>query len=72
MAACDAYSIRRLEVIPATGKAMQVGYFLKFAMFKGSVQMDTQELCPICGEGHVTAQVQEIESDYKSHKAIRP
>ena len=27
MAACDAYSIRRLEVIPATGKAMPVEYF---------------------------------------------
>ena len=34
--------------------------------------MDTQELCPICGEGHVTAQVQEVESDYKGHKAMLP
>ena len=34
--------------------------------------MDTQELCPICGEGHVTAQVQEIESDYKGQKAMLP
>lgn len=34
--------------------------------------MDTRELCPICGEGHVTAQVQEIESDYKGHKATLP
>ena len=34
--------------------------------------MDAQELCPICGEGHVTAQVQEIESDYKGHKAMLP
>jgi hypothetical protein len=34
MAACDAYSIRRMEVIPATGKAMPVGYFLKFAIGK--------------------------------------
>ena len=34
--------------------------------------MDTQELCPICGEGHVTAQVQKIESDYKGHKAMLP
>lgn len=34
--------------------------------------MDTQEICPICGEGHVTAQVQEIESDYKGHKAMLP
>ena len=41
-------------------------------MFKGGVLMDTQELCPICGEGHVTAQVQEIESDYKGHKAMLP
>ena len=41
-------------------------------MFKGGVLMDAQELCPICGEGHVTAQVQEIESDYKGHKAMLP
>ena len=34
--------------------------------------MDTQELCPICGEGHVTAQVQKIESDYKGHKVMLP
>lgn len=34
MAACDAYSIRRMEVIPATGKTMPVGYFLKFAIGK--------------------------------------
>ena len=34
MAACDAYSIRRREVIPATNKAMPVGYFLKFAIGK--------------------------------------
>ena len=34
--------------------------------------MDAQELCPICGEGHVTAQVQKVESDYKGHKAMVP
>lgn len=34
MAACDAYSIRRMEVIPTTGKAMPVEYFLKFAIGK--------------------------------------
>ena len=34
VAACDAYSIRRMEVIAATGKAMAVGYFLKFAIGK--------------------------------------
>ncbi len=34
IAACDAYSIRRMELIPATGKAMPVGYFLKFAIGK--------------------------------------
>ena len=34
MAACDAYSIRRMEVIAATGKAMPVAYFLKFAIGK--------------------------------------
>jgi hypothetical protein len=34
IAACDAYNIRRMEVIPATGKAMPVEYFLKFAIGK--------------------------------------
>ena len=34
MAACDAYSICRLEVIPATGKAIPVEYFLKFSIGK--------------------------------------
>ena len=34
VAACDAYSTRRMEVIAATGKAMPVGYFLKFAIGK--------------------------------------
>ena len=34
LAACDAYSIRRLEVMPATGKTMPVEYFLKFAVGK--------------------------------------
>lgn len=34
MAACDAYSIRRMEVIPATRKVMPMEYFLKFAIGK--------------------------------------
>lgn len=34
MAACDAYSIHRREVIAATGKTMAVAYFLKFAIGK--------------------------------------
>ncbi|MDD2730079.1 MAG: hypothetical protein PHR85_13095 [Malikia sp.] len=34
LAACDAYSIRRLEVMPTTGKSMPVEYFLKFAVGK--------------------------------------
>lgn len=33
-AACDAYRIRRVEVIPATGKSAIVEYFLKFAVGK--------------------------------------
>jgi HTH-type transcriptional regulator/antitoxin MqsA len=41
-------------------------------MFKGSNQMDKQEICPICAEGHISAQVQEIESDYKGNKAMLP
>lgn len=32
VAACDAYRIRRAEVIPATGKTVTLEYFLKFAM----------------------------------------
>jgi HTH-type transcriptional regulator/antitoxin MqsA len=34
--------------------------------------MHAPEPCPICGEGHVTAQVQMVESDYKGHKAALP
>jgi len=34
--------------------------------------MSAQELCPICGEGHVTVQVQMVESEYKGHKAELP
>ncbi|HSV36471.1 MAG TPA: type II toxin-antitoxin system MqsA family antitoxin [Ramlibacter sp.] len=34
--------------------------------------MDTKELCPICGEGHVTAHVDQVESEYKGQKAWVP
>lgn len=34
--------------------------------------MDTEELCPICGEGHVTDHVDQVESDYRGHKAMLP
>lgn len=34
--------------------------------------MDTKELCPICGEGHVTNHVDQFESEYKGHKAMLP
>lgn len=34
--------------------------------------MDTKELCPICGEGHVTDQVDQFESEYKGQKAMLP
>ena len=34
--------------------------------------MHAPEPCPICGEGHITAQVQMVESDYKGHKAALP
>lgn len=32
--------------------------------------METKEQCPICGEGHVTSHVQQIEHEYKGHKAM--
>ncbi len=34
VAACDAYRIRRAEVMAATGKSMTTEYFLKFAIGK--------------------------------------
>lgn len=34
--------------------------------------MSAQELCPICGEGHVTEQVQMVESEYKGQKEELP
>jgi len=34
--------------------------------------MNAQELCPICGEGHVTDQVQMTETQYKGHKKNLP
>lgn len=34
--------------------------------------MDTKELCPICGEGHVTDHVDQIESEYKGQKKLLP
>ena len=34
--------------------------------------MDTKELCPICGEGHVTHHVDQFESEYKGQKAMVP
>jgi hypothetical protein len=34
IAACDAYSVRRAEVVHATGKLVRFEYFLKFAIGK--------------------------------------
>lgn len=34
--------------------------------------MNSKELCPICGEGHVTALVEMTESEYKGQKAMVP
>lgn len=34
--------------------------------------MDTKELCPICGEGHVTDRVDQFESEYKGQEATLP
>lgn len=33
---------------------------------------NTNQLCPICGEGHVTDHVDQFESDYKGQKAMLP
>ena len=34
--------------------------------------MNPKELCPICGEGHVTNHVDQVESEYKGQKAMVP
>lgn len=34
--------------------------------------MNTTELCPICGEGHVKSHVEHVESEYKGQKAMLP
>lgn len=34
--------------------------------------MENKELCAICGEGHVTAQIRSVETEYKSAKALLP
>ena len=34
--------------------------------------MDTKELCPICGEGHVTHHVDQFESEYKGQTTMLP
>lgn len=34
LAACDAYGIRRVETVPASGKRMTIEYFVKFAIGK--------------------------------------
>lgn len=34
--------------------------------------MNAKELCPICGEGHVTDHVEQVESEYKGHKKLLP
>lgn len=34
--------------------------------------MNAQELCPLCGEGHVTTHSEMVESEYKAHKAMLP
>lgn len=34
--------------------------------------MNTQELCPLCGEGHVTAQVEQVENEYKGKTTLLP
>lgn len=36
------------------------------------MNMDTKELCPICGEGHVTTHVEMVESEYKGQTKLLP
>ena len=34
--------------------------------------MDTNELCSVCGEGHVSVRVDQVESEYKGRRAMVP
>lgn len=34
--------------------------------------MNGETLCPICGEGHVTDHADQVETEYKGHKALVP
>lgn len=34
--------------------------------------MENKALCAICGEGHITAQVRAVETEYKGTKALLP
>lgn len=34
--------------------------------------MNTKELCPICGEGHVTSHIEMVESEYKGSTRMLP
>ena len=34
--------------------------------------MKDETLCPICGEGHVTDHTDQVETEYKGHKALVP
>lgn len=34
--------------------------------------MNTQELCPLCGEGHVSTHSEMVENEYKGQKAMLP
>jgi len=34
--------------------------------------MNDEMLCPICGEGHVTDHIDQVETEYKGHKGLVP
>lgn len=34
--------------------------------------MNTQDLCPLCGAGHVIAQVEQVENEYKGRTTLLP
>jgi HTH-type transcriptional regulator / antitoxin MqsA len=36
------------------------------------MNMSDKALCPLCGQGHVTAHVEPVESEYKGIKAMLP
>lgn len=60
------YDLARVQALARDGHGSNL------VMRKRSAAMSGQELCPLCGEGHVTDSVQMLEYEYKGQKTQLP